>query len=393
MKKALLSVLILVLAVSQFHSAVFRFGNEPGRKIRFKNLVKQDIYQNGAYYKSVDMMSKAMLENVSSANRLGFYKGKYYFYEKNVNLNESFKLKNIYESEFTMDEQGRMKVSPGILMPTIRSIPTFPTNDLKPGDSWSAEGEELQEGILDRSHIVNFKTDVYYKYLGDEQVNGTWYSEFAIDYHVIHYPKGDPEIFSLTGFSHMQYYWDISNSSPAFYNEEYAFMFTLRNGETVYYTGGSESKVDYVSDITNQQKQAIMNEISNTIPKNSGITVKEVADGIVVNLGNILFDINKATLKKEYEQKLASVTEVLRKYSQIDLTVSGHTDNTGTEQYNRVLSENRAKTVSDFLMKKGIAATRISYIGYGLTRPVAPNDTEEGRQLNRRVEIKLITKE
>lgn len=393
MKKSIWMAFLVLISVSQLYSTVFHFINEPGRKIRFKNLVKQDIYQNGAFYKSVDMMSKAMLENVSQTNRIGFYKGKYYFYEKNVNLNESFKLKNIYESEFMMDEQGVMNVSPGILMPTIRSIPTFPTNDLKPGDSWSAVGEELQEGILDRDHIINFKTDVYYKYLGDVKIENKDYSEFTIDYHVIHYPKGDPEIFSITGFSHMQYYWDIANFSPSFYNEEYAFMFTLRNGETVYYTGGSESKVDYVSDITNQQKQAIMNEISNTIPKNSGITVKEVADGIVVSLGNILFDINKATLKKEYEQKLASVTEVLRKYPQIDLAVSGHTDNTGTETYNQVLSENRAKTVSDFLMKKGIAPTRISYIGYGLTKPVASNDTEEGRQQNRRVEIKLITKE
>jgi outer membrane protein OmpA-like peptidoglycan-associated protein len=393
MKRTILFFLFLLSFVGASYSAAFHFVNEIGKKYRFKNLIHQDIYRNGSFFKSVESMNKATLEVTDITNGFGLFQGKYYYYEKNANINESFKLKDIYESFFYKNEQGEMFVSPQVLMPSLRSIPTFPTNDLKPGDSWRAKGEEIHEGILEKGNILLFDVDVYYKYLGEESFNNKSYSKISIDYHIIHYPKNDPDILSFTGFSHSFYYWDPAYFSPSFYNEDYSFLFTLRSGETALYTGSTEGKVDYVSDVTEPKKKEIIQEISNKIPVSSGISVKNVVDGIIVNLGNILFDFNKASLKSEFEKRLGQIAEILRKYPELDIIISGHTDNIGAESYNQNLSENRAKTVSDYLIKKGIAPNRLSYIGYGSQKPLLDNSTETGRAQNRRVEIKIITKE
>jgi outer membrane protein OmpA-like peptidoglycan-associated protein len=395
MKKFLLFFGVILISCNFIYSLKLEFKNEVGRKYRFKNWNKQEIFRNGVFYRRIESLNKATIEILAVTNDSGFYQGKYYYYEKNPQLNEPFELKTIYESKFLKDKYGRMKVSPDILMPTLRSVPTFPPDDISPGFSWKAPGEEIHEGILVRENIIITPINVNYVYLGNEIIEGREYAKILIDYHLIDYPQNDPDILSFTGFSHSVYYWDISNSSPAFYNEEYSFMFTIRNGETVLYRGTTEGKMDEVIDLIPEKKEELIAEISNKMDITTGkdVSISNVIDGIIVNLGNILFDFNKYNLKKEYEKKLDALAEVLRKYPSIDIIISGHTDNIGTEKYNQALSENRAKTVAEYLMRKGVAQSRISYIGFGSRFPVADNSTEEGRQKNRRVEVKLITKE
>ena len=111
--------------------------------------------------------------------------------------------------------------------------------------------------------------------------------------------------------------------------------------------------------------------------------------GTAVRLNNQFFDTNKAILLP------ASIAELNRVYaliSQIDshIEISGHTDNVGNDQSNQILSQKRAQAVSDYLVQLGIAPSRITIVGYGETKPVADNNTEEGRQLNRRVEIRFL---
>jgi len=80
---------------------------------------------------------------------------------------------------------------------------------------------------------------------------------------------------------------------------------------------------------------------------------------------------------------------VLKEYDKTLIDIAGHTDSTGSEQYNQQLSERRANTVAQYLRSKGVLDTRIATVGYGESRPIASNDTPEGRALNRRVELTL----
>lgn len=101
------------------------------------------------------------------------------------------------------------------------------------------------------------------------------------------------------------------------------------------------------------------------------------------------FDFNKATLRPEGRQKVEHAAGVLRENVTVHVVVEGHTDSVGSDAYNQRLSERRAASVRDYLVEKGISPSRIRTQGYGETRPVASNATEEGRAQNRRVEINI----
>ncbi len=116
-------------------------------------------------------------------------------------------------------------------------------------------------------------------------------------------------------------------------------------------------------------------------------SIRRDARGTIMSLADILFDFDKATLRREAELNLAKVAVILGQFPEMHITIEGHTDNVGTEEYNLKLSERRARTVSDFLVTQSVDAARMETRGYGMAQPVAPNDTEEGRQKNRRVDL------
>jgi hypothetical protein len=109
--------------------------------------------------------------------------------------------------------------------------------------------------------------------------------------------------------------------------------------------------------------------------------------GKPVILNNILFEIGKSVLLPKSFEELDSLAQYLKQYSKLLIEISGHTDNTGTDKDNQLLSENRAKAVADYLIMKGIDKTRVSFKGYGSINPIVSNNTDEGKAKNRRVEI------
>lgn len=122
------------------------------------------------------------------------------------------------------------------------------------------------------------------------------------------------------------------------------------------------------------------------------IRMKKIEVGNKIVLNNIFFDFDKSTLRPESKAELDRLTTMLNDMPSLKIEISGHTDNIGSAAYNKTLSENRAKSVVDYLIKAGISADRLTYKGYGFDQPIASNDTEEGRQQNRRTEFKVVSK-
>jgi outer membrane protein OmpA-like peptidoglycan-associated protein len=122
-----------------------------------------------------------------------------------------------------------------------------------------------------------------------------------------------------------------------------------------------------------------------------GVEVTRPSDNeIAVHLTNdILFDFNSYALRPESRQTIRDLADNFRRYPDEMFDVEGHTDNVGSEEYNRPLSERRAGSVRDYLVDQGVPSTRVTARGYGKSRPKASNDKPEGRQLNRRVEIHI----
>ncbi len=117
--------------------------------------------------------------------------------------------------------------------------------------------------------------------------------------------------------------------------------------------------------------------------------ISKTARGVVVNLPDILFDVNKATLKQNAQNALAKLAGIVSLFPNINLRIEGHTDSTGSDELNMRLSKDRAGSVMAFLKQQGVAEKRMSDEGYGPKIPVADNATAEGRAKNRRVEIIL----
>ncbi len=108
-------------------------------------------------------------------------------------------------------------------------------------------------------------------------------------------------------------------------------------------------------------------------------------------LKNVLFDFAKATLKKESFKTLNDLAELMKIKNTMVIEIAGHTDNVGNAEFNMKLSQGRANSVRDYLIKNGIPAKRITARGYGDTQPVDDNATDEGRQKNRRSEVKILS--
>src|SRR6266536_2505391 len=122
-----------------------------------------------------------------------------------------------------------------------------------------------------------------------------------------------------------------------------------------------------------------------------GVEVTRPAENeIAVNLTNdILFDYNSYALRAESKSTLQNLADNFRKYPEEQIHVEGHTDAVGSHDYNQRLSEQRADGVRNYLVDQGVNGQRVAAVGFGETRPKASNDTPEGRQLNRRVEIHI----
>ncbi len=123
------------------------------------------------------------------------------------------------------------------------------------------------------------------------------------------------------------------------------------------------------------------------VEKNVALQSLNVGSRIV--LRNIFFDFDKATLRSESTAELDRLINLLTTYAKLKIEISGYTDNKGSQAYNQKLSEARSKSVVDYLIKHGIAADRLTYKGYGMDNPIATNETDEGRQQNRRTEFKI----
>lgn len=122
-----------------------------------------------------------------------------------------------------------------------------------------------------------------------------------------------------------------------------------------------------------------------------GARIERVGEGIKITFeSGILFDVNKATLKEESKGQLERLATVLSKYEDTNILLEGHTDSTGPEDYNLDLSIRRAQAVANYLASLGVNPTRFTVMGYGEAQPIATNETEEGRRLNRRVEIAIF---
>jgi len=127
-----------------------------------------------------------------------------------------------------------------------------------------------------------------------------------------------------------------------------------------------------------------------TVFDKDGVIIKQERDSLTLIMPtDVVFDFNKATIKKEFEPMLDTVAEALNIYTSLEVKIDGHTDNVGEYNYNMSLSKKRAESAKKYLVSKGVDGNRVATEGFSFSKPIASNATQEGRDKNRRIEVIL----
>ncbi|MDL2269734.1 OmpA family protein [Desulfosarcina sp. OttesenSCG-928-A07] len=131
-------------------------------------------------------------------------------------------------------------------------------------------------------------------------------------------------------------------------------------------------------------------EMQQALATSNAAALQREGDLIAITLkGDVIFDHDSDAVRPGIYNELDRIAQIMIRYPNTSILVGGHTDSTGSASYNQLLSERRANHVRDQLINRGVPSSRITGMGYGATLPVATNDTAEGRQMNRRVEIRI----
>jgi outer membrane protein OmpA-like peptidoglycan-associated protein len=174
---------------------------------------------------------------------------------------------------------------------------------------------------------------------------------------------------------------------------------SLARTETAFDAAAPQVEVDHLAYLTARRaaiaaaladERAALAEIEELGKESAELQVRKTERGLVVTLGDILFDVDQATLNPGGELQVARLADALRQMPERNVLIEGHTDSTGSDAYNDDLSQRRADAVEDLLIMQGIEPTRVVTRGYGERLPVATNDTAAGRQQNRRVEVVIL---
>jgi outer membrane protein OmpA-like peptidoglycan-associated protein len=194
----------------------------------------------------------------------------------------------------------------------------------------------------------------------------------------------------ITGSSQQQLFWDFEAGRPHHYSEEFDFIFTFNTGDSVEYIGTAEATAHSSKTMDKEQvAEDIRNQLEDSRVEDTEVSVAE--EGVVVSLENIQFLPDSAVLIQRELEKLQVIAEILTKYPERDVLITGHTAMAGTAAGRQTLSVDRARAVGSYLLELGAReASQITIKGMGGRRPIADNSTEEGMRKNRRVEITIL---
>lgn len=143
----------------------------------------------------------------------------------------------------------------------------------------------------------------------------------------------------------------------------------------------------YIGNYMDKQAAEIERDIA-------GARVERVGEGIKITFSSgIMFDVDRAVLKDQYRGELSELAAILNKYDDTNILLEGHTDSTGTEEYNLDLSKKRSQSVANYLATQKVNPARFTIMGYGESQPIASNESSEGRAQNRRVEVAIYANE
>jgi len=376
----------------------FFYKHNAGDRYRILSIVNQDVYINRELSHQAEIINRIAVELTElSDDDTGHFKAVFQIAEKTVSSTgrENFEWSREYVSEFSRNRLGYITIGDEYFMPVVRNVPVFPERELQPGDSWTADGYEVHDfrnsfGIEEPYRIPFTAT---YIYLGLMEWKGFSYPAFSVSYYIFDEPRsvrGRVWPRRIQGASEQIVYWDTGIGQAVAYEEEFRLIFELSSGMIADYRGRASAEM---IEAPVMDRETIAEEIIESIQQLNieGATVRVEEAGVTISIENIQFMPDSSELRNDEKLKLDLIIEILMLYPERDIQVSGHTALAGLKEWRDQLSLERAQSVADYLIEKNARTPdRIIIQGYGAERPVDDNDTESGRQRNRRVEITIL---
>jgi outer membrane protein OmpA-like peptidoglycan-associated protein len=383
----------------------FRYQYREGEKYRIVSTVQEDVYVDRVLSHRAEILNRIAVEVLDASGSGARHRATFQTSERSTGVRgASFQWAREYESVFARDAAGRYTIGKEYWMPVVRDVPVFPDQDMAVGDSWSADAEEVHDfrdsfGIQEPYRIP---IQVRYRHLGERKpqkpsfgdLRNSAFPAFTVSYRIFDEPPrpqsgGRLWPVRIMGASDQVVYWDREYGRPAAYEESFRMVFELSNGATVEYRGAADALIVESTPMNRTEMAAeIAKDIQRMDIQDTAVRVTE--EGVSISLEDIQFQPDSAVLLPDERQKLERIAAILGN------TRSGHPGGRphrigGTEQGRQILSRERAAAVAEYLIGLGARnAERVVVRGFGASKPVANNSTEEGRRKNRRVDITLL---
>ncbi len=404
MKKAyylpIFIVLCILLQTTSIFAEKFEFKYTTGHTYDILSIVNQEVFVNDV--KSHDAVitneieveeveaqadGSARIDTIWNTSEIARF----------VNNRGEHTTSQSYFSSLSRDKFGRYILDENAYMPVVRNIPLFPDRDLQPGDSWTAQGEEVHDfrnnfGI-EKPFRIPFVANYMYK--GTEIVDGKVFHIITASYDLI-YESPAPEdttenIPILTMVNSAQtLYWDTEKGYLDHYTEDYRIIMETTRGDRIEFVGDAHAEIlNFDTRKIDETLASVQEKIDNLDLEN--VSAHVAPKGITISLENIQFEADSAVLQPDAIAKLRQIASILETLPDNDIVVTGHTALAGTARGRQQLSKERAQSVADFLIDLGVRRRReVETVGMGADDPIAPNDSDANRARNRRVEITVL---
>jgi outer membrane protein OmpA-like peptidoglycan-associated protein len=398
-KRIFLIAAVMAVATASINADVFRFAYTKGEKYRILSQVHESVTVNGRFDHDVDILNKIAVAVTDTKGDSGYNIVDFQTSERSYGSRDTYEWSEQYSSEFWRDGRGAYTIDPSYFMPVVRNVPLFPEGDVPLGGSWSAPGTESHDfrtnfGITDP---FQFPITANYTYAGNVTRNGIACALLTIDYEIFHPVTAQHGTTRMSptrvaGYSHQKYWWDIADRKPIYYEESFDFLFSFNTGDEVEFKGDANGELVASAPL---DRTGVAGDIQRQLDAQPipGVSVQPTDQGVTITLDNVNFPPNSDQLLPAEQDKLRRIAEILRKYPDRDISVTGFTARAPgyTEKDYQDLSEQRANAAANFLLSTGaVTARRMTARGMGASSPIGDNSTEAGMRKNRRVEITIL---
>jgi len=382
MKKILLLLLLCNGGILQ--AAILKWEIPENERLEMIRTARVNYFVNRNLAATYEERNIIDMTSVSNDEKGSNVKGVFSVFERATGQNV-FNLREQYLVNFIIAPNGKFTVPETHYMPNLRNIPSFPDKDISVNEQWSGHGELI---LANYSRPFKLIFPVQYLLSEIQNINGKNIAiikyAFAFDQDMVQLNLQG--LRRISGHNTGVIKWDLSENKPYAYTDLYYIIFIDNAGTREFSMSIRTDNTQYAI-IPDAEKKRARDEIEGELPKNNNITVETDDRGIVFHIGEMLFDTDSYKIRPDTENTLENVVRIIKqRYPDREIIVEGHTDNTGMSEYNQKLSEQRAKSVAEYL-KPQVGHDKFSYRGFGERKPVAGNDTKEGRQKNRRVDV------